>query len=351
MNKRSQTNHWPAEWEKHAATWIAWPHEETDWPGKLETIHWVYVEIVRALSRSERVEILVTNDDIKAKAIAALEISQIDLSNVRFHAIKNDRSWLRDSAPTFVRTTEGKLAAIDWRFNAWAKYDNFSHDQFIAEHIARAAGVESIKATRSVTDSTPLVLEGGAIETDGAGTLLTTEECLLSDVQARNPGMDKKAYEEAFANLLGIQKTIWLGRSCEGDDTHGHIDDVARFTAPGVVVLSFDKDPQSPNHAASLDNAARLRGQTDAQGRELEVVLLPVPETRWYEGGPLPLSYANFYIANSVVLVPTFNDKADQEALHTLSKLFPDRAVVGIHAVDLVLGFGTFHCLTQQQPG
>jgi len=339
----------PAEWARHDATWIAWPHYEPDWPGKLEPIRWVYAEIVRALAGSERVEILCHDRTIEAQARDCLGRTGVPADGYRLHVVPNDRCWLRDSAPTAVSTADGSIAWVHWRFNAWARYDNYPLDARVPQAIERITGLTRIEACRPDCDDR-LVLEGGAIDTDGAGTLLTTEECLLSDEQVRNVGLSRDGYEEAFARYLGISKTIWLGRGCAGDDTHGHVDDIARFVGPGTVVLACEPDPGDVNHESSADNLRRLESATDATGRPVRVVTLPMPQPVHFEGERLPASYANFYIANRVVLVPTFNDPNDRIALNTLAELFPDRQVIGIHATDLVWGTGTLHCLTQQQP-
>jgi len=339
----------PAEWEPHEATWIAWPHEPTDWPGKLEPIRWVYAEIARALSESERVEILCKDDAIKRQATECLKLHRVEGPNVRLHLVPNDRGWLRDSLPTAVRTGDKTIQWLSWRFSAWAKYSNFSDDAKVPAAVAKISGKNIVSAKRPDNDE-PLTLEGGAIDVDGEGTMLTTEECLLSSEQERNPGLDRAGYEKAFAAYLGIKKTIWLGSGCAGDDTHGHVDDIARFVSPGKVVLAFEPDPSEVNHAPSLDNLRRLEAATDAAGRKIEVVKLPMPRPVWCGDERLPASYANFYIANKAVLVPTFNDEADRVALNIFAGLFPTRKVIGIHAVDLVLGQGTLHCLTQQQP-
>ena len=336
----------PAEWEPHEATWIAWPHHEPDWPGKLEPIPWVYAEIVRVLHRGERVEVLCQDDAVRDAAQRHLELHGVR-DNYRLHVVPNDRVWLRDSAPTIVRRDDGSLALANWRFNAWAKYENFERDASVGEAIAKISGLPKLEPLRP-DNGERIVLEGGAIETDGAGTLLVTEECLLSTTQERNPGLSRGDYERVFQQYLGVRQTIWLGEGCEGDDTHGHVDDVARFVAPGVIVLAYEDDPaDAENHRRSIDNLERLQL---AGGRALKIVKLPYPRAVMMRGERLPASYANFYIANGVVLVPTFNDPNDRVALNTLAELMPDHQVVGIHAVDLVWGFGTLHCLTQQEP-
>ena len=338
----------PAEWAPHDATWIAWPHHEPDWPGKIGAITWVYAEIARVLAMHERVEILCHDESVREAAAAHLRDHGVD-GNVQLHLVPNDRVWLRDSAPTFVRDEAGAVQLANWGFNAWAKYPNFARDADVGRAIERITGLPRVEPVRPDTGAR-LILEGGGIETDGEGTMLVTEEWLLSDEQVRNPGLTRDGYEQAFRDSLGIRHTIWLGDGCVGDDTHGHVDDIARFVAPGVIVLAYEADPaDDENHRRSVDNMRRLELAGAGDGA-LKVVKLPYPRPLMMRGERLPASYANFYIANGVVLVPTFNDAHDRIALECLATLFPDRTVVGIHAVDLVWGFGTLHCLTQQQP-
>jgi len=340
---------WPAEWERHEATWIAWPHHEPDWPGKFEPIRWVYAEIVRALSAHEHVHILCHDDAVEEQAWHCLQMHEVKKTRYHLHRFATDRVWLRDSAPTMVVDAGGDTRLVNWDFNAWAKYDNFAHDRQVGALIADATKLQRHEPMRP-DGKGRVILEGGGIETDGRGTLLVTEEWLLSKVQVRNPGLGRADYEKIFAAELGISKTIWLGEGCVGDDTHGHVDDIARFVAPGVVVLAHEENPKDENHRRSLDNLKRLQGATDATGAPIRTVTLPYPRAVVMDGARLPASYANFYIANGVVLVPTFNDPNDRVALNTLAELMPDRAIIGIHAVDLVWGLGTLHCLTQQQP-
>lgn len=338
----------PAEWAPHAATWIAWPHHEPDWPGKLGAIVWAYAEIARVIAQCERVEILCHNEDVKRSAYEHLAAHGVE-HNVRLHVVPNDRVWLRDSAPTCVRDDAGRITLMNWGFNAWAKYPNYALDSQVGREIARITKLPRVEPTRP-DKGARLILEGGGIETDGEGTLLVTEEWLLSDAQVRNPGMTRVDYERAFRDYLGIRDTIWLGEGCVGDDTHGHIDDIARFVAPGVIVLAYEEDPaDDENHRRSEDNMRRLE-LAGANDGALKVVKLPFPRPVMMNGERLPASYANFYVANGAVLVPTFNDRNDRLALNTIASLMPDRQVVGVHAVDLVWGFGTLHCLTQQQP-
>ena len=337
----------PAEWEPHDATWIAWPHHEPDWPGKLGAIPWVYAEIVRALHTHERVEILCHDQIVRDAAAAMLAAHDVSSDGYRLHIVPTDRVWLRDSAPTFVWKDGGSLELASWRFNAWAKYENYRLDEKVGDAIAEITGLDRVAPMRPDTGE-PIVLEGGGIEVNGSGRLLVTEEWLLSDVQVRNPGMTRDSYEKAFATYLGVTETIWLGKGAAGDDTHGHIDDVARFTSPEAALLAFEENPGDANVQPSLENFQRL--EIASREQPLRIVKLPYPRPVIMNGQRLPASYANFYVANGLVLVPTFNDPMDRVALDIIAGEFPDREIVGIHSVDLVWGLGTIHCLTQQQP-
>jgi agmatine deiminase len=337
----------PAEWEPHDATWLAWPHYKDDWPGKFEPIPWVYAEIIRHLARHERVELIVNDAASEKRARKTLTLANALSDNIHFHRWPTDRVWTRDSGCTFV-TDAGKLSAIKWRFNAWAKYPNWKHDEKIGSLIAKAAKASEL---RPMFGKQRVVLEGGSIDVNGHGTLLTTEECLLSKVQQRNPAMRRKDYERLFADHLGIRKVIWLGSGIAGDDTHGHVDDITRFVSPDTVVTAVESDPADPNYEPLRENIRRLREATNQDDRSLSIVELPMPAPVVFEGRRLPASYGNFYIANGLVLVPVFNDPNDRVALHILADLFPDREVVGIYSGDLIWGFGAMHCMTQQQPG
>ena len=340
----------PAEWQPHRATWIAWPHHEPDWPGKIGPIPWVYAEIARVIADYEPLEILCHSEDVRASAQTALEAHGVRGDRVRLHVVPTDRVWLRDSAPTGVIDSSGRVVLANWAFNGWAKYDNFARDLEIGPAMEGITGLPRVEPARPDTGAR-LVLEGGGIEVNGEGLLLVTEEWLLSDVQVRNPGLGRADYESIFAKWLGVTQTIWLGEGCVGDDTHGHIDDVARFVSRDTIVLAVEEDPQDANHHRSIDNVRRLELASRTSGvGPLRVVTVPFPRPVVMNGERLPASYANFYIANGVVLVPTFNDPNDRVALNILADLMPARRVVGIHAVDLVWGLGTLHCLTQQEP-
>jgi len=336
----------PAEWEPHAATWLAWPHRASDWPGKLGAIPWVYGEIVRYLVTGERVRILVDDTARQRSAARLLGRVGVDLGRVDFFRVPTDRAWTRDYGPLFVRREDGDVALTNWRFNGWAKYRDWRRDDAVPDRLAKLLGRRQWKPAVAARR---IVLEGGSIDVNGRGTLLTTEECLLDPVQARNPGLGRAELERALADHLGIRKVLWLGRGIAGDDTHGHVDDCARFVAARTVVVASEEDPADPNYDALRDNRARLAGMTDQDGTPLEIVTLPMPAPLHMDGQRLPASYANFYIGNRVVLVPTFNDVRDRDALATLARLFPDRLVIGIHAVDLILGLGTLHCMTQPE--
>lgn len=338
----------PAEWEPHRATWISWPHHEPDWPGKLAAIPWVYADIARALAPHEPLEILCHNGDVVESARLALDAHGVRRDRIRLHVVPTDRVWLRDSAPTATLDERGRVVLVNWAFNGWAKYPNWTQDAEVGAAIARISGLPRVEPCRP--DGEPLVLEGGGIEVNGNGLLLVTEEWLLGNVQVRNPGMSREDYERAFTRWLGVTHTIWLGEGCVGDDTHGHIDDVARFVSADTVVVAVEDDPADDNHARSLDNLRRLELVSRTAIRPLRIVKLPFPRPVIMNGERLPASYANFYMANGIVLVPTFNDRNDRVALNVLADLLPSHRVVGIHAVDLVWGLGTLHCLTQQEP-
>ena len=337
----------PAEWEPHEATWLAWPHERADWPGKFAPIPWVYGEIVRHLHTAERVNILVQDAPHERAATGILRKVGVDLARIGFLRIPTDRVWTRDSGPIFLTNAAGQVALTDWRFNAWAKYDNWRNDDKVPARINKRL---RLKSWQPRCNGKRVVLEGGSIDVNGAGLLLTTEECLLSSIQARNPLLAKEEIEQTLCDYLGVTKILWLGDGIAGDDTHGHVDDLARFVAPRTVVVVREENPDDPNYAPTQENYRRLREMTDIDGSALRIETLPMPAPLVFNSQRLPASYANFYIANEKVLVPTFNDANDRIALDILAKLFPDRTVVGIHAVDLVWGFGTLHCMTQQQP-
>jgi agmatine deiminase len=337
----------PAEWSPHAATWLAWPHQRTDWPGKFGPIRWVYTEIIRAIARHECVNLIVRGPKMRQAAEAKLAQANANLTNVRFWELPTNRSWVRDSGPIFLANKNGEREILDWRFNAWAKYPDWTRDDKLPGFVAEKLGLKSLQPLHH---GHRVVLEGGSIDVNGEGLMLSTEECLLSKTQERNPTFDRADYERVFADYLGIEKTLWLNRGIAGDDTHGHVDDLARFVNERTIVAVEESSPADANYAPLQENLDRLRGMTDLRGNRFEVVPLPMPAPVVCDGVRLPASYANFFIANGIVIVPTFNDPRDRVALGVLADLFPDREVLGIHCIDLVWGLGTLHCMTQQEP-
>ena len=337
----------PAEWEPHEATWLGWPHEVTDWPGKFAVIPWAFADIVRHLSRVESVFLLVENREAQSRVRSILKKSGANLDAVDFLIAPTDRGWMRDSGPICVRNEAGEIAFNNFQFNGWAKYPNHKKDAAV---VTKANKKLKRRIWQPLHKSHRVILEGGSIDVNGRGTLLTTEECLLSKVQERNPGFAKQDYTELFREYLGVTNVLWLKNGIAGDDTHGHVDDLTRFVNPTTVVTIVEEDSHDSNYAPLQENLALLKTMKDQDGVPLRVETLPMPAPVYFEDFRLPASYANFYIANKLVLVPTFNDSNDRVALNTLARLFPDREVVGIPCRDLVLGLGTIHCMTQQQP-
>jgi agmatine deiminase len=341
----------PAEWEKHEATWLGWPHNPTDWQDKLDTIRWVYGEMVRKIGAGETVRMLVNNKTEEQRARRYLNRAGADLRTIEFIVHPTNRGWMRDSGPIFVRRGGGRpteTAIVHFHFNAWAKYGDWQKDRRVPETAARLLGKRLFHAEYG---GKPFVIEGGGIDVNGRGTLLTTEECYLDPkVQVRNPGLGRKEIDETLQRYLGVTNVFWLAAGPVGDDTHGHIDDICRFVNPNTVVLVKETNRKDENYRPLSENWERIKDLRLEDDSKPEVIALPMPAPLLFDGHRLPASYANFYIANAAVIVPTFNDPNDRVALGILGELFRDRPVVGIHAVDLVLGSGTLHCLTQQQP-
>ncbi len=340
----------PAEWAPHDATWLAWPHNVRDWPGRFAPIPWVYAEIVRQVARGETVRLSVLDAAHERKVRGLLGRAGVPLDAVEFRRFPTDRIWSRDHGPIWL-TRGGPKAAkaiAGFRFDAWAKYPDHRRDARIPERAAKALRAPLFPVVHA---GRQVVLEGGAIDVNGRGTILTTEECLLDPaVQVRNPGFTRDDYQQVFRDVLGARHTIWLGKGIAGDDTHGHVDDLCRFTDARTIVLCREEDPRDPNHAVLEENRERLEGARLEDGSRPQVAFLPMPSPVVFDGQRLPASYANFYVCNAAVLVPTFNDPKDRVALGILAELFRDRPVVGIHALDLVWGLGTLHCLSQQEP-
>jgi agmatine deiminase len=337
----------PAEFEKHTATWIGWPHNKLDWPGKFTPIPWVYGEITRRIAEGEKVRILVENDAHKQKALNVLQSCHAPLGNVEFYKFPTDRGWTRDSGPCFTYNNSEKTV-LAFKFNAWAKYSNYKKDCKLPGFISKKSGLPLLPAEYNQRE---VVLEGGAIDHNGNGTLITTEECLLDPVtQVRNEGFTKKDYAEVFRKYLGINNVIWLRKGIAGDDTHGHIDDICRFVNANTVVAAIESNPNDVNYKPLKENLELLSHAKLEDGSSINIIEMPMPDPLYFRGVRVPASYANFYFTNAAVLVPTFNDTKDRIALGILGEVIKDRPVIGIHAVDLVWGFGTLHCLTKEEP-
>jgi len=337
----------PAEWAPHEGTFLGWPHELTDWPGKFAPIPWAFAEIVRHLARVERVYLLVEDRAAQSRVKLILKKSHANLENVQFMGIPTDRGWMRDSGPICVANKSGETAFDHFVFNGWAKYPNHKRD---AQAVTCVNKTLRRKIFLPMHNGGRVILEGGSIDVNGLGTLLTTEECLQSKIQERNAGFTKNDYEEVFRDYLGVTNVIWLKNGIAGDDTHGHVDDLSRFVDPTTVVTIVEENKSDANYSALQENFTLLKSAKDQGGKPLRIETLPMPAPIFFDNQRLPASYANFYIANKVVLVPAFNDPNDRIALNTLAKLFPGREIVPIYCRDLVLGLGTIHCMTQQLP-
>ena len=343
----------PAEWEQHEATWLGWPHNADDWPGKFEVIPWVYGEMVRKISAGENVCLLVRHQKDEAFARRVFKHVGVDLRKIKFVTHPTNRGWTRDTGPIFVRKQRrgkqnAETAIVHFHFNGWAKYDNWRKDTKVPETAARLLRKKLFHAEHN---GRPFVIEGGGMELNGRGTLISTEECYLHPkIQVRNPGLGQPEIESALKNYLGVTNVLWLAKGPRGDDTHGHIDDICRFVNRKTLVLVRERNSKDDNYKPLTENWERVKDFRLEDGSKPDVVELPMPSPLYFDRVRLPASYANFYICNAAVIVPTFNDPNDRVALGILGELFKDRPVVGIHAVDLVWGFGSLHCLTQQQP-
>lgn len=338
----------PAEWAKHTAIWLAWPHHKADWPGKFPTVKWSFLEIIRHITASETLNLLVKNKEAENEVKELCDLIQLDHSKIAFFHIPTNRGWMRDCGPIYVKdNATNKKAMLDFGFNGWAKYANHKLDNKVPELINKSQKLQRITPTHN---GKKVILEGGSIDVNGAGLLLTTEECLQSKIQERNPNFTKADYAEVFKKYLGVEETIWLKNGIEGDDTHGHVDDIARFTDEHTVIAAVESNKKDGNHKHLSENLKILKNFKDKNGKSLNVVELPMPQKIWFEDYCLPASYANFLITNKRIITPVFNDVNDRIALNILAQTFPKHDVVGINCSDLVLGLGTIHCLTQQQP-
>ena len=338
----------PAEWEQQEGILLCFPHNGNDWPGKYEAIQWAFVEFIKKVSTFEKVFLVVATPKLQSKVEEMLKRAWIDLAKIHFIQQKTNRSWMRDSGPIIVKNANGQREALNFNFNGWAKYSNYKSDRRVPQKVANAL---NLFLTHVIYKGKPIVLEGGALETNGKGTMITSEECLLHpDIQVRNHGLTKTDYEAIFKEYLGISNTVWLGDGIQGDDTHGHIDDLCRFVNENTIVTVVEDNVDDANYNVLQDNLDRLKNSKLQDGKSPIIVTLPMPKRLDFEDLRLPASYANFLIINSCVLVPTFNDPNDRKALNILANCFPNREIIGISAIDLIWGFGTLHCLSQQIP-
>ena len=337
----------PAEWEKQQGILLCFPHNGKDWPGKYEAIQWAFVEFIKKVATFEQVFLVVADEKLKAKVSEMLEKAAIQMNNVSFIIHKTNRSWMRDSGPIIVQNGT-KREALNFNFNGWAKYKNINLDKQVPAKVGKFL---KLPVTQVIYKGKPVIVEGGAIDSNGKGTLLTSEECLMHPtIQVRNPGFTKADYEAVFKEYLGITTVIWLGDGIEGDDTHGHIDDLCRFVNEDTIITIVESDPKDNNYKPLQDNLKRLQNAKLENGKSPKIVELPMPKRIDFDGLRLPASYANFLILNKCVLVPTFNDSNDRIALNIIADCFADREIIGINAIDLIWGFGTLHCLSQQIP-
>ncbi|OGS73505.1 MAG: agmatine deiminase [Flavobacteria bacterium RIFCSPLOWO2_12_FULL_35_11] len=338
----------PAEWEKQQGLLLCFPYNGNDWPGKYGAIQWAFVEFIKKVAHVEKVFLLVANEKLKEKVIGMLEMAHVKISNVSFIIQKTNRSWMRDSGPIIVKNGKNGREALNFNFNGWAKYSNFQLDKLVP---SKVASFLDIPLTQAIYKGKPVVLEGGAIDSNGKGTLLTSEECLLHpSIQVRNKNFNKADYEAVFKEYLGIINVIWLGDGIAGDDTHGHIDDLCRFVNEDTIITVVESDPKDSNYKPLQDNLKRLQQAKLENGKSPKIVCLPMPKRIDFDNLRIPASYANFLILNKCVLVPTFNDPNDRIVLNIIAGCFPDREIIGISAIDLIWGFGTLHCLSQQIP-
>lgn len=343
----NSTRRFPAEWEKQQGILLSFPHNGNDWPGKYEAIQWAFVEFIKKVAIVEEVFLVVASEKLKEKVIGMLEMAAVQISNVSFIIYKTNRSWMRDSGPIIVYNEHGR-EALNFNFNGWAKYTNYQLDKHVPKQVSNFL---NIPLTQVVYKGKPVIVEGGAIEVNGKGTLLTSEECLLHpSIQVRNKNFTKEDYEAVFKEYLGVTNVIWLGDGIVGDDTHGHIDDLCRFVNENTIITVVEDDKNDANYKSLQDNLKRLQQAKLENGALPKIVTLPMPKPLIFEGIQIPASYANFLILNKCVLVPTFNDANDRIALNTIAECFPDREIIGISAIDLIWGFGTLHCLSQQIP-
>jgi agmatine deiminase len=334
--------YFPAEFAPHEATWLSWPHKEASWPGKIETIYPVYAEFIKCVAEGEKVRINVRDEAMKAQALGFIDKAGADLTQIEFFFHPTNDAWCRDHGPAFLlHKTDPKKAIVDWDYNAWGgKYPPHDLDDVIPTRIAEHFKLPVFHPG--------IVMEGGSVEFNGQGTVLTTTSCLLNP--NRNPHLNQKQIEEYLHRYYGVEQVLWLGDGIVGDDTDGHIDDLTRFVNANTVVTVVETNASDENYAPLQENLEMLRKLRLLNGQPLNIVELPMPAPVVYEEMRLPASYANFYIANKYVVVPTFRDAHDDRALQILQTCFPDRKVIGLDSWDIIWGLGSFHCLSQQEP-
>ena len=335
----------PAEWEKQKSTWVAWPHNKKDWPNKFELIPDIFAQIIAKISKFQKVNILIENKNLKKKIYLILKNYLANTKNINYKICKTNRVWLRDSFPIFVKNKLNQKVLIDWGFNSWAKYKNFNHDNKIGIKIKKFLNLDSV---RPKFKNRRIILEGGSIDVNGKGVLLTTRECLQSKIQERNIGFKRKDYEEIFKKFLGIKKVLWLNKGIVGDDTHGHIDDIARFVTSKKIFIAYEKNKNDVNYKKLRENYQII--QKLNKKKEFKIIKIPMPNAKYIDGVRVPASYLNFYIANRIVLVPVFSDEKDKKIIKIFKKHFKNRKIIPIDCSLLIWGFGAIHCMTQQEP-
>ena len=335
----------PAEWEKQKSTWVAWPHNKKDWPNKFKLIPDIFAQIIAKISKFQKVNILIENKNLKKKIYLILKNYLANTKNINYTICKTNRAWLRDSFPIFVKNKLNQKVLIDWGFNSWAKYKNFNHDNKIGIKIKKFLNLDSV---RPKSKNRRIILEGGSIDVNGKGVLLTTRECLQSKIQERNIGFKKKDYEEIFKKFLGIKKVLWLNKGIVGDDTHGHIDDIARFVTSKKIFIAYEKNKNDENYKKLRENYQII--QKLNKKKEFKIIKIPMPNAKYIDGVRVPASYLNFYIANRIVLVPVFSDEKDKKIIKIFKKHFKNRKIIPIDCSLLIWGFGAIHCMTQQEP-
>ena len=335
----------PAEWEKQKSTWVAWPHNKKDWPNKFELIPDIFAQIIAKISKFQKVNILIENKNLKKKIYLILKNYLANTKNINYTICKTNRAWLRDSFPIFVKNKLNQKVLIDWGFNSWAKYKNFNHDNKIGIKIKKFLNLDSVKPKFK---NRRIILEGGSIDVNGKGVLLTTRECLQSKIQERNIGFKRKDYEEIFKKFLGIKKVLWLNKGIVGDDTHGHIDDIARFVTSKKIFIAYEKNKNDVNYKKLRENYQII--QKLNKKKEFKIIKIPMPNAKYIDGVRVPASYLNFYIANRIVLVPVFSDEKDKKIIKIFKKHFKNRKIIPIDCSLLIWGFGAIHCMTQQEP-